>query len=108
MTAILLIPLKLIVKAAAYVFAAVLGTVAIIITIASAIIRKIAGFIGGLAVIGSILMAVMAAADAKTILIGVGLGIAIILIPTITDSVSNLICSLRTKILEGAADIELI
>lgn len=108
MTAILLIPLKLLLKAAAYVFAAVLGTAAIIITIASVFIQKIASFVGGMIIIAAILMALMAATDTCTILTSAGIGIAIILMPLIIDGAAKLISQLKEVIIEGASEIELL
>lgn len=105
MTTILLIPVKLLIKAVLYLTAAVVGVIGVIALFASAILQRIGLYAGGAAILASIVMWIMT--EGSTALIAALLGVAAILLPVIATFISSGIILLKEKLLDVSADIEL-
>ena len=106
MTTILLIPVKLLVKAVLYIIAAVVGVIGCTALFASAILQKLGFYVGGAAILAAIVMWIMS--YGSTALTAALMGAAAILLPVIAGVVASGIVLLKEKLLDVSADIELV
>lgn len=108
---ILLVPVKLIVKALLYVLSAVLDAAAWIVGFPAMLFKNLLAVVGGIGIVGVTTMLILGAlpdTDTSSILMYYGLSAGIILFPLVFIAIMKGLFSIRGFLLETADDITIL